>query len=139
MKYPRPEARVAAFLMGALMSLSSAQAAPAACPPGGVRAPLGIVHVQATVVGPAPPDEVERQTNIAILRAGGTPSPRYAAYPRILADYVEGGRAHRTIAAVIEGPIPRAGEKVELTARRRDPEDPCHFIPWTATPPGLPI
>lgn len=139
MKCPKLERRAAGLLVGALISLSSAQAAPDACPPGGVNAPRAAVHLQGTVVGPAPPAEVERQTKIAMERSGGTPSPRYAAYPRILADYVEGGRTHRTIAAVVEGPIPRAGDKVELTMRRRDPEDPCHFIPWTATPPGLPI
>ena len=111
----------------------------AACPPGGVHAPLKPGHIEGIVVGPAPPEEVARQTQIAEARTGGSVSPDYVALPRILVDFVSNGVRSRTIAAVVDGPVPARGTVVILATRRRDPRDPCHFIPWTVEPPGVSV
>jgi hypothetical protein len=127
--------RLALVSAWAALLLASAHAKDA-CPEGGVRAPLAAVHLKGKVIGPAPAAEVERQTRIAEARTGGHVSPDFAALPRVLVAYVEGGARHETIAAVLEGPIPAPGEIVDLASRYRDPRDPCAFIPWTVKPAG---
>jgi hypothetical protein len=87
---------------------------------------------QGVVRGPASPEEVRQQTAIAIAKTGAILSPAYANLPRIFAFYEDptGGR-HGTIAAVVDGRMPQPGERVRLASRRRDPSQPCAFIPWT--------
>ncbi len=127
--------QIALICWGAAMLVASADAKDA-CPAGGVAAPLAAIHHQGKVIGLAPAAEVERQTRIAETRTGGHVSPDYVALPRVLVAFVEGGARHETIAAVLEGPIPAPGAIVDLASRRRDPRDPCAFIPWTVTPAG---
>ncbi len=88
-------------------------------------------YVIAKAQGPASPEEVRRQTDIAEAKTGGEVSPDFVAFPRILAVFVVNGVSHSTIAAVVDGVIPAAGETVKLASRFRDPRRPCNFIPWT--------
>jgi hypothetical protein len=97
-------------------------------------APAKPAYVSATVKGIAAPEEVQRETHIAELKTGGSVSPDYVALPRILAVFMVNGVPHGTIAAVVDGHIPQAGETVELATRHRDPKLPCSFIPWTVVP-----
>jgi hypothetical protein len=97
-----------------------------------LRVPDHPMELRAVVIGPSPVAETRRQTEIAIRFTGGAPNPRYAALPRILADFSDNrGVSHRTIAAVIDGIIPAAGSSVVLRTRYLDPADDCRFIPWT--------
>jgi len=98
--------------------------------------PAQPAHYAAKVQGPASPDEVKRQTKIAEIHTGGTVSPDYVAYPRVIAFFIVNGVSHSTIAAVVDGDIPKPGEIVDLASRYRDPRDPCRFIPWTVSRAG---
>ncbi|MDE3176415.1 MAG: hypothetical protein KGM15_09980 [Pseudomonadota bacterium] len=93
------------------------------------------------VRGPATAQEIQSQTAIAINRTHAALSPKYESLPRVFVLYEDGGRRHGTIAAVIDGDIPPPGAPVTLASRRRDPEAPCAFIPWTIVkgPPGKPV
>jgi hypothetical protein len=87
--------------------------------------------------GPATAGEVVSQTAIALARSHAPVSPKYANLPRAFVYFVYGGRRHGTIAAVVDGVMPKPGEAVVVASRRRDPDQPCAFIPWTvqrATP-----
>jgi hypothetical protein len=97
-------------------------------------APSQPSFVSATVRGPATAAEVRAQTAAAIFSTRAPLSPAYAALPRVFAFFVVGGVRHGTIAAVIDGHVPVAGEVVKLASRHRDPDMPCHFIPWIVVP-----
>ena len=100
-------------------------------------APDKIDYFDAVVIGPADDAEVLAQTRIAILRAKAPVSPAYVNLPRIDAIFHDAsGAAHKTIAAVITGPLPAHGARVKLASRHRDPNQPCAFIPWTVAKPG---
>jgi hypothetical protein len=125
--------------------LSSACATPgsaagdegAVCIINETAAPLQPRRFTATVLGPAPPSEVQRQTAIAETRTGGHVSPDYVSLPRILAVYADDwGISHTTIAAVVDGDVPKAGDTVVLESRHRDLRSPCDFIPWTVVQPA---
>ena len=95
--------------------------------------------VDAIVTGPASEAEVLQQTRIAIQRTHAPMSPKYVALPRIDAVFTDNFGSHHTIAAVLGGPIPKAGEHVTLATRRRDPDEPCAFIPWTVVGKGTEV
>ena len=97
-------------------------------------APSRPSFVTATVRGPATAAEVRAQTAAAIFSAHAPLSPAYAGLPRVFAFFAVGGVRHGTIAAVIDGHVPTAGEVVKLASRHRDPDMPCHFIPWIVVP-----
>lgn len=97
-------------------------------------APVKSSFVSATVRGPATAEEIRNQTAVAIRGVRAPMSPAYANLPRVFAFFVLGGVRHGTIAAVVDGHIPAAGDEVRLATRRRDPDLPCHFIPWTVVP-----
>ena len=61
-------------------------------------------------------------------------SPKYENLPRVFVFYKEGGARHGTIAAVVSGPVPKAGDQVVVASRHRDPDAPCAFIPWVIVP-----
>jgi len=81
--------------------------------------------------GPATAREIVSQTAIALARSHAPLSPKYAKLPRAFVYFMAGGRRHGTIAAVLDGVMPKPGEAVVLASRRRDPDEPCAFIPWT--------
>ena len=81
--------------------------------------------------GPATGAEVISQTSVALARSHAPVSPKYANLPRAFVYFLYGGRRHGTIAAVTDGVMPKPGEAVTLASRRRDPDQPCAFIPWT--------
>lgn len=94
------------------------------------------VKAGGVVVRSVPPERarvstawVERKTGIGI-------SPDYADLPRVVVRIVDGKASSETLAAVVDGHVPRPGDHVELLSRYRDPRAPCSFIPWTvgATP-----
>ena len=116
-------------MLGASGSAFAQQSA--ACHMNGLDPPMRPTYVMAKVQGPASPEEVRRQTQIAEKRTGGAVSPDFADFPRIIAIYVVNGASHSTIAAVVDGVIPQVGEIVKLASRFRDPRRPCNFIPWT--------
>lgn len=125
-------------ILAMLLALATLGASGAAFAQGGASChmnaldpPMRPSYVMAKVQGPAPPEEVRRQTAIAEKRTGGAVSPDFADLPRIIAIYVVNGASHSTIAAVVDGVIPKAGETVKLASRFRDPRRPCNFIPWT--------
>ena len=93
------------------------------------------------VRGPASAQEILTQTAIAINRVHAVMSPKYETLPRVFVFYDVGGRRHGTIAAVIDGDMPPPGAPVTLASRRRDPDAPCAFIPWTVIKggPGKPV
>ena len=93
------------------------------------------------VRGPATAQEILTQTAIAINRTHAVLSPKYETLPRVFVIYQAGGVRHGTIAAVIDGDIPRPGEQVVVASRRRDPDAACAFIPWTVMKgsPGKPV
>ncbi len=88
------------------------------------------------VRGPASAQEILTQTAIAINRTHAPMSPKYETLPRVFVFYEVGGQRHGTIAAVIDGDMPPPGAPVTLASRRRDPDLPCAFIPWTVTRGG---
>jgi len=90
--------------------------------------------------GPATKQEIASQTAIAVSRARAPLSPKYADLPRAFVYFQMGGKRHGTIAAVVDGVMPKAGEAVTLVERHRDPDAPCAFVPWTITrgTPGKP-
>ncbi|MGO9744178.1 MAG: hypothetical protein ACLPN5_22165 [Roseiarcus sp.] len=136
----------ASFRIGPLVALglaalpaavaAEAQQAAPLCQLDPRAAPDRIFYVEATVIGPAPDADVMSQTRIAILRTRAPESPAYAKLPRIDAAYQIGGVTHMTIAAVLDGPLPKPGERVRLASRHRDPTQPCAFVPWTVVKPG---
>jgi hypothetical protein len=97
-----------------------------------LRVQLHAEEYHAIVVGISPPEETKRQTEIAMKITGGAPTPSYIPLPRILADFRDGnGISHRIISAVIDGKVPAPGSPVVLRSRYLDPDDNCHYIPWT--------
>lgn len=58
------------------------------------------------------------------------------ALPRILAAFTDASGRHETIAAVLDGNIPKVGDRIKLESRHRDPKQPCSFVPWTVVPIG---
>jgi hypothetical protein len=94
-------------------------------------APLSSLLYSGVARGPATPEEIASQTAIARSRVHAQVSPKYANLPRAFVYYAEGGRLHGTIAAVLDGVMPQRGEAVIVASRRRDPDLPCAFIPWT--------
>jgi hypothetical protein len=107
---------------------------PAAAPAVGLTLP-GVAR------GPATAQEVAEQTAFAVAHVHAPVSPRYIDLPRAFAYFEIGGVRHGTIAAVLDGEMPAPGEAVTLVSRRRDPDLPCAFIPWTLVkgPPGKPV
>jgi hypothetical protein len=102
-----------------------------------LRVPRQAHDYKAVVVGPSPPQETERETKIAMMKTGGAPTPRYLSVPHILVDFLdERGAKHRIISAVTDGGIPAIGASVTVRSRHLDPNDECHFIPWTVVPAG---
>jgi len=102
-----------------------------------LRVPRQAHDYKALVVGPSPPQETERETKIAMMNTGGAPTSRYLSLPHILADFVdERGAKHRIISAVTDGAIPPIGASVTIRSRHLDPDDECHFIPWTVVAAG---
>jgi len=102
-------------------------------------APDAPFYVEATVIGPASEADVISQTRIAVMRTRAPESPAYVKLPRIDASYQIGGVTHMTIAAVLDGPLPKPGEHVTLASRHRDPTEPCAFVPWTVVKTGAPV
>jgi hypothetical protein len=92
--------------------------------------------VSAEMLGMASPEEVARQTRVAIERSHARLSPAYVSLPRILAVFIDASGRHQTIAAVLDGKIPRVGASIKLESRHRDPNQPCSFVPWTVVPQG---
>lgn len=88
----------------------------------------------ATVRGPATSQEILSQTATAVNRARAPMSPKYESLPRVFVFYKEGGVRRGTIAAVLSGPIPKAGDQVTVASRHKDPDAPCAFIPWVVVP-----
>ncbi len=100
-------------------------------------APTKPDYLEAVVLGPASDADVLAQTRIAIERVHAPVSPAYVKLPRIDALFKDpAGGQHRTIAAVISGPLPARGAHVTLATRYRDPNVPCAFIPWTVAQKG---
>jgi hypothetical protein len=88
-------------------------------------------------VGLSPAQETERETKFAMIATGGAPTARYLSLPHILADFVdERGAKHRIISAVTDGAIPPVGALITIRSRHLDPDDECHFIPWTVVGAG---
>jgi hypothetical protein len=83
--------------------------------------------------GPATKQEIDSQTAIAVSRAHAPLSPKYADMPRAYVYFQMGGKRQGTIAAVVDGAMPKPGEAVTLLERHRDPDAPCAFVPWTIT------
>jgi hypothetical protein len=83
--------------------------------------------------GPATKSEIDSQTAIAVSRARAPLSPKYADMPRAFVYFQMGGKRRGTIAAVVDGVMPKPGEAVTLVERHRDPDVPCAFVPWTIT------
>ncbi len=104
-----------------------------ACALDAAGAPAAAVSFRGVARGPATKEEIATQTAVAVKRAGAPMSPKYADLPRAYVYYEAGGARHGTIAAVVDGVMPKPGEKVALLSRRRDPDVPCAFIPWTIT------
>jgi hypothetical protein len=94
-------------------------------------APATSVLFAGVARGPATPGEIITQTAIALARSHAPVSAKYANLPRAFVYFMEGGRRHGTIAAVLDRAMPKPGEAVVLASRRRDPDQPCAFIPWT--------
>ena len=100
-------------------------------------APAKSILFSGVARGPATAGEIVSQTAIALARSHAPVSPKYANLPRAFVYFMYGGRRHGTIAAVTDGVMPKPGEAVVVASRRRDPDQPCAFIPWTvrrATP-----
>ena len=116
----------------ALLAIVSAPAfAAETCALDSRGAPSAALTYPGVVRGPASPQEVATQTAIAVARAHAPLSPKYAALPRVFVIYEAAGMRHGTIASVIDGKAPAPGEAVIVASRRRDPDAPCAFIPWT--------
>jgi len=130
--------RIAAALAAILAAAAPVRAADD-CALDPVGAPDKSFFVEAVVIGPASDEEVMQQTRVAIERTHAPMSPKYVALPRIDAVYSDGVHSHRTIAAVLDGPLPKAGDHVKLASRRRDPDQPCAFIPWTVVGKGTDV
>ena len=112
-------------------------AAGAPCTLNATDAPQTSTLFAGVARGPATATEIVTQTAVALSRAQAQVSPTYANLPRAFVYFMYGGRRHGTIAAVIDGVMPQPGEAVVVASRRRDPDQPCAFIPWTvrrATP-----
>ena len=92
------------------------------------------VMFPAIVRGEATSQEILAQTATAMNRARAAMSPKYENLPRVFVFYKEGGARHGTIAAVVSGPVPKAGDQVVVASRHRDPDAPCAFIPWVVVP-----
>ncbi len=131
-------APLVALGLAALPSAAAAEAQQAApvCQLDPRAAPDRPLYVQATVIGPATDADVMSQTRIAILRTRAPESRAYAKLPRIDAAYQIGGVTHVTIAAVLDGPLPKPGEHVTLATRHRDLTQPCAFVPWVVVKQG---
>jgi hypothetical protein len=134
----------AARLIGLAASALTWGAAAACAQSGGCAldehgAPTTTAHYHGVALGPATGDEVRSQTAIAVKRAGAPISPAYVNLPRIDAIYLANGARHVTIAAIVDGVVPRKGDAVVLAARHRDPDTACSFVPWTVVPgtPGV--
>jgi hypothetical protein len=122
------------FVCFALACLLASITSAGAC---NLRVPRQAHDYKAVVVGLSPPQETERETKIAMTATGGAPTARYVSLPRILADFVdERGAKHRIISAVTDGAIPPTGASVTIRSRYLDPDDECHFIPWTVVAAG---
>ena len=93
-------------------------------------------YVMAKVYGVASLEEVRRKTAAAEKLSGAKISPAYKNLPRIVAVVVRNGLPSNTIAAIVDGNVPRIGDVVELELRHPDPHSPCHFIPVTVVPSG---
>jgi hypothetical protein len=93
-------------------------------------------YVIAKVYRVASPEEVRRKTAAAEKLSGAKISPAYKSLPRIIGVYDRDGLPQNTIAAIVDGNVPRIGDVVELELRHPDPHSPCHFIPVTVVPSG---
>jgi hypothetical protein len=128
---------LAALALAALLACASHARADGACALNKESAPDKPVYFPAIAQGPASDAEVAEQTRIAVERSGAPVSPAYVKLPRIIAIYKDpAGKTHRTIAAVISGPLPARGAHITLATRYRDPNALCAFIPWTVAQPG---
>ena len=110
---------------------ASSAAAAATCALNPQSAPAASILFAGVARGPATAEEIATQTAIARARSHAPLSPRYANLPRAFVYYMYAGRRHGTIASVIDGIMPKPGEAVVVASRRRDPDLPCAFIPWT--------
>jgi len=120
--------------LAAALAIVAAALAPAAageCALNELAAPKTPFFLKGVVRGPASDEEVRSQTAIAVARVHAPESPAYVHLPRMFVIYLLNGVKNGTIAAVTDGSSPKPGDIVKLASRRRDPDQPCAFIPWT--------
>jgi hypothetical protein len=127
-------------LVLALWVVAGGAAAAETCALDANSAPQSPLVFSGVARGPATAQEIASQTGVANARVRAPMSPKYAGLPRAFVYFTMGGVRHGTIAAVVDGVMPKPGEAVVVASRRRDPDLPCAFIPWTVRrgTPGTP-
>ena len=117
-------------------SRSAAAKNPAQCSIDAVEVPRRPARLDGIVVGVISPERVKVITERVEKETGARISPDYADLPRIVARVVTSQRTFETIAAVVDGHLPRPGDRVEIVSRHRDPRSRCDFIPVTVGTPA---
>ena len=101
------------------------------------KVPFKPVKFDGIVIQAVPPDRVKVITARVEKETGAHINPKYAELPRISVRFVSRHRSFETIAAVVDGRIPKPGDHVDLLSRYRDPDARCSFIPVTVSAPAL--
>src|SRR5262245_15875942 len=83
------------------------------------------------VTGFVPSEQVLAVTKGVEAQIGAKISPTYLPLKRVVVDISGPSSKFSTFAAVPESMTVKTGDVVEVNSRYRDPNLPCHFIPWT--------
>jgi hypothetical protein len=90
-------------------------------------------RLTARVTGFVPSEQVLAITKGVEGEIGVKISPTYLPLKRVVVDISGPNGKFSTFAAVPASMTVKTGDVVEVNSRYRDPNLPCHFIPWTIT------
>lgn len=109
---------------------ASAQSNPS-CSVDPAQVPRYPIKTDGTVIGSMTSAQARASTEWMEHKVGIKVSPDYIDLPRVVVRVVRGQVTSETLAAVVDGHVPKPGDHVEILSRYRDPRSHCNFIPWT--------